>query len=63
MNSPQILFQFGRSKVGFGEFTDFLSRYALDRVPHGRPLRDIMGSMAFMIGGFDNGARELRSVP
>lgn len=63
MNRPQILYQFSRSKVEGGDFTHFLSCYGLDHLPRGRPLREMMNTMTFMIDGFDADSRELHSIP
>ncbi len=58
-----IVYQFSRSKVERGDFSHFLNIYAPEKLPRGRPLRDMMNAMTFMIEGFDDDPRELHSIP
>ena len=58
-----MIYQFSRSKVERGDFGHFLGIYGLDRLPQGRRLRDMQGSMAFVIEGYDQDEREIHSIP
>ena len=59
----QVLYQFSRSKVERGDFSHFLVIYAPDKLPRGRPLRDMMNTLTFVVEGFDDDPRELHSIP
>lgn len=58
-----ILYQFSRSKVERCDFSHFLSLYAPDKLPTGRRLRSMMGSMVFCIEGYDDDPREIHTIP
>ena len=58
-----IFYQFSRDKVERGEFSHFLSLYALDKLPTGRRLRLMMNSMVFCIQGWDDDPREIHDIP
>ena len=58
-----MIYQFSRSKVERGDFAHFLALYQLDRLPVGRPLRDQLGSMVFVVEGYDTDEREIHSIP
>ncbi len=45
-----------------GDFAHFVGLYALDRLPSGRPLRDMLGSMLFILEGYDHDEREIHSI-
>ena len=62
MGSDLIFYQFSRSKVERGDFSHFLGNFALDRLPMGRRLREMMGSMVFCIEGYDDDPREVHSI-
>jgi len=59
MGHDLILYQFSRSKVERGEFSHFLSLYTPDKLPEGRPLRDMMNRFVFCIEGYDGDPREI----
>ena len=63
MSGQFVIYQFSRSKVERGDFGHFLGIYGLDRLPQGRRLRDMQGSMAFVIEGYDQDEREIHSIP
>ena len=63
MGHDLIFYEFSRAKVERGDFRHFLSLYALDALPTGRRLRDMMGCMVFCIQGYDDDPRELNSIP
>ncbi len=58
-----IFYQFSRSKVEHGDFSHFLSLYAPDKLPTGRPLREMMNGLVFGIEGWDNDLREIHTIP
>jgi hypothetical protein len=58
-----ILYQFSRSKVEGGDFSHFLSLYAPDKLPEGRPLRDLLNRFVFCIEGWDDDPREIHLIP
>lgn len=51
------------SLVERGDFSHFLSLYALDKLPTGRRLRQMMNSMVFCIENYDDDAREIHGIP
>jgi hypothetical protein len=61
--SDLIVCQFSRSKVERGDFSHFLSLYALEKLPTGRRLRAMMNSMVFSIEGYDDDPREIHTIP
>jgi len=63
MVSDLILYQFSRSKVEREDFSHFLSLYGPEKLPTGRRLREMMGSMAFCIEGYDDDPREIHTIP
>ena len=63
MDADLIFYQFSRDKVERGEFSHFLSLYALDKLPTGRRLRLLMNSMVFCIQGWDDDPREIHDIP
>ncbi len=63
MERDFVFYQFSRSKVERGDFKNFMSLYALDKLPEGRPLRDMMNSFAFAIDGWDDDEREIHTIP
>jgi hypothetical protein len=58
-----IFYQFSRSKVERCDFGHFLSLYAPDKLPEGRPLRDMMNCFVFCIEGWDNDPRKIHLTP
>ena len=58
-----IIYQFSRSKVERCDFSHFLGLYALDKLPTGRWLREMMGTLMFVIEGYDDDPREVHSIP
>ena len=63
MGDQLIFYQFSRDKVERGDFSHFLSLYALDKLPTGRRLREMMNAMMFGIEGYDDDPREVHSIP
>lgn len=63
MGSDLIFYQFSRSKVERLDFTHFLSLHAPDKLPNGRRLREMMGSMVMCIEGYDDDPRENHTIP
>ena len=63
MNHDFVVYQFSRSKVEVGDFSNFLTVYGRDRLPTGRKLRDMMNTFTFMVEGYDDDPRELHSIP
>jgi hypothetical protein len=45
------------------DFSHFLSLYAFDKLPEGRPLRDMIDRMVFCIEGWDDDPREIHTIP
>ena len=58
-----IFYQFSRSKVERYDFSHFLRLYAPDKLPAGRRLREMMGTLMFVIEGYDDDPREIHSIP
>lgn len=58
-----IFYQFSRSKVERCDFSHFLGLYAPDKLPTGRRLREMMGTLMFVIEGYDDDPREIHSIP
>ena len=63
MKGDTIFYQFSRSKVERGDFRHFLSLYAPDKLPEGRPLRDMLNCFVFCIEGWDSDPREIHLIP
>jgi hypothetical protein len=58
-----IFYQFSRSKVEQCDFSHFLNLYATEKLPAGRRLREMMGTLMFGIEGYDHDPREIHSIP
>ena len=58
-----IFYQFSRSKVKRCDFSHFLGLYAPDKLPTGSRLREMMGTLMFVIEGYDDDPREIHSIP
>ena len=58
-----IFYQFSRSKVERCDFSHFLGLYAPDKLPTGSRLREMMGTLMFVIEGYDDDPREIHSIP
>jgi len=58
-----IFYQFSRSKVERCNFSHFLGLYAPDKLPTGSRLREMMGTLMFVIEGYDDDPREIHSIP
>jgi hypothetical protein len=63
MDGELVLYEFTRSKVERGDFSEFLNGFSLDSLPPGRRLRQMMNSFVFCIGGYDSDPREVYSIP
>jgi hypothetical protein len=63
MERDLVFYQFSRSKVERGDFSDFLGRFAPDHLPTGRRLREMMDSMVLCVEGYDDDERELHTIP
>lgn len=63
MSGEFVIYQFSRSKVERGDFSHFLGLYGPDRLPQGRRLRDMLGSLVFVVEGYDHDDREIHSIP
>jgi hypothetical protein len=63
MAGDLIFYQFSRSKVERGDFSHFLGLYALDKLPTGRRLREMMNTLIFGIDGYNDDPREIHSIP
>ncbi|GEP40910.1 hypothetical protein [Brevifollis gellanilyticus] len=63
MSKDIIFYQFSRSAVREGDFTDFLSRFELSALPRGRQLADMMNGLATFVNGYDADVRELYAIP
>src|SRR5687767_14872612 len=58
-----IVYEFSRFKVERGDFSHFLSQFALEKLPTGRRLRLMMNSVLFCIQGCEQDDREIHSIP
>jgi hypothetical protein len=58
-----VLYQFSKWKVEQGFFSHFLGVYDFHRLPTGRRLREMMGSLVFCIEGYDHDEREIHAIP
>ena len=63
MDKDIVIYQFSRSKVERGDFSHFLGEFSLDKLPTGRRLRTMMGSMVLCVNGWDNDPREIHTIP
>jgi hypothetical protein len=63
MVTDLIVYTFSRSKVERGDFSHFLSLHAPEKLPAGRRLRAMMGSMVLCVDGYDDDPRELHCIP
>jgi hypothetical protein len=63
MDHDLICYQFSRPKVERGDFGHFLNLYAPDKLPTGRPLRDLANRFMFTIQGWDDDPREIHMIP
>lgn len=63
MDHDLIFYQFSRFKIERGDFSHFLGLYALDKLPTGRRLRQMMGSFLFCVDGYDDDPRETHTIP
>ena len=63
MGNDFVVYQFSRSKVERADFSHFLSLYGPEKLPRGRPMREMMNTLTFMIEGFDDDPREVHSIP
>jgi hypothetical protein len=63
MDGDLILYQFSRTKVERGDFSHFLDRFALDKLPTGRRLRGMMNNMVLCVDGYDDDPREIHGIP
>jgi hypothetical protein len=63
MGNDFVVYQFSRSKVERADFSHFLSLYGPAKLPRGRPLREMVNTLTFMIEGFDDDPREVHSIP
>lgn len=58
-----IVYEFSRFKVERGDFSHFLSQFALEKLATGRRLRMMMNSVLFCIQGYEQDDREIHSIP
>jgi hypothetical protein len=58
-----IVYEFSRFKVERGDFSHFLSQFALEKLPTGRRLRMMMNSILFCIQGYEQDEREIHCIP
>ncbi len=58
-----IVYQFSRQKVERGDFSDFLGRFGIDRLPTGGALASMMGTLALTLDGYDHDPREIYAIP
>jgi hypothetical protein len=63
MGRDLIFYQFSRSKVERGDFSHFFGLHAPDKLPTGRRLREMMGSMVLCVDGYDDDPREIHTIP
>ena len=63
MPNDLIFYQFSRDRVAVGDAKDFLSRFGKYRVPVGKPLQEMMDTLALMIEGYDDDPREIYAIP
>ena len=63
MGYDLICYTFSHSKVEQCDFGHFLGLYAPDKLPTGRRLREMMGTLMFVIEGYDDDPREIHSIP
>jgi len=59
----KILWQFSRSEVRAGDFSDFLETFGLDHLPAGRALRPFFNSFGFAVAGYDGDPRLMCEIP
>src|SRR5882762_3294847 len=54
--------RFSRTEVEQGDFSNFLRAYRVHQLPSGRELSKMMGSLIFMIDGYNDDPRELSEI-
>ena len=62
MGDDLICYQFDRRQVEGVDLSDFIGRFAPDRLPRGQSLRAMMGSFLFAVTGYDDDPRELNGI-
>ncbi len=62
MNENIIFYQFSRSAIQEGDFTDFLRRFKLRALPRGRRLAGMMNGLVTFVNGYDADVRELYAI-
>lgn len=62
MGHNLVVYQFSRSNIERVDFSHFLSVYALEKLPSGRRLRDLMNALIFQVDGYNNDPREVHSI-
>ena len=62
-NADLVFYRFSRWKVERGAFGHFMSLSAPEKLPSGRRLREMMGTMVFCIDGYDQDEREIHTIP
>jgi hypothetical protein len=55
-------YQFSREMVEHGDFSHFLERFAPDKLPRGKHLAKMKGSLSFFVDGYNNDQRELYEI-
>jgi hypothetical protein len=63
MDDDLICYQFDRRQVEGPDFSDFIDRFAPDKLPNGPRLRKMMGTFLFAVTDYDDDPRELNSIP
>lgn len=63
VGAEAMIYQFSRSKVERGDFRHFIGLFAPEKLPDGRPLREMMNSFVFCIEGWDSDPREIHTIP
>lgn len=58
-----IFYQFSRVAVEAADFKDFLARFGVDVLPHGKRLARMMNRIVPFVEGYDRDPRELYAIP
>lgn len=55
-------YQFSREMVERGDFSHFLQRYGPEKLPQGKRLAEMQGTMSFFVDGYNDDPRELYEI-
>lgn len=63
MPGQVIFYQFTRSAIEEGDFSNFMSRFGPEHLPSGKELAGMMNGLATFVHGYDFDMREVYAIP